>query len=88
MGHRDRKRKRKLRVMSPAEFVGPGKYDELCTHVRTQADAEGVVLIVFGGSKGGGFSVQAPLNLQFALPGILRDTANSIEASLPKLNEG
>ena len=38
---------------------GPGKYDDLCTQARNTAKAAGVVLIVFGGEKGDGFSVQA-----------------------------
>jgi len=38
---------------------GPGKYDELCTNVREASGAESVVLMVLGGNKGSGFSVQS-----------------------------
>lgn len=34
--------------------LGPGKYDDLVTDIRTQTDAAGVVLLVFGGNKGSG----------------------------------
>ncbi len=38
---------------------GPGKYDDLTTYVREKSGAEAVVVIVLGGKKGHGFSVQA-----------------------------
>jgi hypothetical protein len=57
---------------------GPGKYDELATHVRESAAAEGVVLVVFGGKRGHGMSVQATADLQRNLPAILRDLADRI----------
>jgi hypothetical protein len=62
--------------------LGPGKYDEACTAARETLAARGVVLIVFGGMHGNGFSCQAPLDLQVALPGILRTVADSIEKDL------
>ena len=37
---------------------GPGVYDDLATDARLKARAAGVVLIVLGGRKGSGFSVQ------------------------------
>lgn len=37
---------------------GPGKYDDMCTSVRLKTDAKGVILIVFGGNRGPGFSQQ------------------------------
>jgi hypothetical protein len=62
--------------------VGPGKYDEYCSKVREETKAEGVLLAVFGGEKGSGFSVQAPFELTVGLPEILRDLARQIEKSL------
>lgn len=56
-----------------------GKYHELCTHVREQAQAEGVVLLVFNGEKGNGFSVQATSEMFVALPEMLAWTANEIK---------
>lgn len=50
--------------------IGPGKYDELCTVVREGAQAEGAVVIVIGGNRGSGFSVQGSL----AVHKLVRDT--------------
>jgi hypothetical protein len=62
--------------------MGPGKYDALATKAREEAMAAAVLLIVIGGNKGSGFSVQtADLIVLAALPAILRDLANDIEAS-------
>jgi hypothetical protein len=38
--------------------VGPGKYDDLCTYVREKTVAAGAIVIVIGGARGSGFSVQ------------------------------
>lgn len=38
--------------------AGPGKYDDLATYVRENSNAKGVVVIVLGGDRGSGFSVQ------------------------------
>jgi hypothetical protein len=39
-------------------MIGPGKYDDACTLVREMTDATCAVVVVIGGSKGSGFSVQ------------------------------
>lgn len=65
--------------------LGPGKYDTLCTEVRTKAKAESVILIIIGGDKGNGFSVQAEAGLTLKLPDILRSMADQIEESIPKV---
>lgn len=70
--------------------IGPGKYDDLCTEMRTRLgidDATGgcVVLIVFGGNKGDGFSVQADSVHTMLLPDILEDIARKIRADANKL---
>ena len=62
--------------------LGPGKYDDLCTYVREQAKAEAAIVVVIGGAKGGGFSVQAPLEIQLGLPALLRKLAQDIEQTL------
>lgn len=62
-------------------MIGPGKYDDLCTYVRTESQGA-VILIVIGGTKGTGFSVQADLLTVASLPKILRDTANLIEQDM------
>lgn len=62
---------------------GPGKYDHLCTLVREKVgmvdtSPGGVVVVVFGGDKGHGFSVQADLQTTLALPDILESIAKQI----------
>lgn len=65
--------------------VGPGKYDDLCTHVREEAKANGAIVIVIGGEKGDGFSVQAPMDVQLRLPYVLRHIAGQIAESVRDL---
>lgn len=62
----------------------PGKYDDLCTLARTAAEADGVILIIMNGNKGGGFSVQAPPELLSLIPAMLIYTAEQIQADLVK----
>jgi hypothetical protein len=62
--------------------VGQGKYDDLTTLVREGANAEGVIVIVIGGSKGSGFSVQATFEVTAKLPALLRKIADDIERDL------
>jgi hypothetical protein len=57
---------------------GPGKYDDMATYVREQTNARGVVVIVFGGDRGMGFSVQGDEMLTRALPTLLENMAKGI----------
>ena len=59
--------------------IGPGKYDDLCTQVREQTEAEGAIVAVFNGKRGTGFSVQGTVEVHLKLPSILREMANQIE---------
>lgn len=59
--------------------LGPGKYDDLCTMVKEQSQAEGVVLIIVGGNKGVGFSAQLTAPQMVSLPLVLRNIADKIE---------
>jgi hypothetical protein len=61
---------------------GPGKYDDLATLVRDGTNADGVIVIVIGGSKGSGFSVQATFEVTAKLPDLLRTMADNIERDL------
>lgn len=63
--------------------VGPGKYDELCTHVRQQTGALGAIVIVIQGEKGSGFSCQAIPGVMLGIPALLRMMAAEIESSGP-----
>jgi hypothetical protein len=60
--------------------IGPGKYDELCTQVREQTKARGVLLIVIAGDRGMGFSCQADLETTLTLPELLEAIARQIRA--------
>jgi hypothetical protein len=64
--------------------LGPGKYDDLATAARVAAAARGVILVVFGGLRGSGFSVQADGPTTLQLPSLLRDMADQIEADLKR----
>jgi len=60
--------------------VGPGKYDDECTQARMSTGADAVILLIVGGNRGHGFSVQCVNeDLQNFLPMLLRDVALSIE---------
>ncbi len=66
-------------------MTGPGKYDELCTSVREQAQAKCAIVLIFDGKDGSGFSCQCQMNGPlFNLPAVLRDMANEIESDLQK----
>jgi len=66
-------------------FEGAGKYDDECTALRQALKAEGVVLIISGGAKGQGFSVQAPLMFLLHLPQVLRGVADEIDDQVKAL---
>lgn len=61
---------------------GPGKYDAIATQARTDAKAAGVILIVFGGEHGQGFSAQLTPEILITVPEILRDVARQIERQM------
>lgn len=62
---------------------GAGKYDALATRAREDAEADAVIVIVLGGNKGSGFSVQArghvAEDVESRLAGLLRNLADAIE---------
>jgi hypothetical protein len=55
--------------------------------VREKAKALGAIVMVFRGDLGTGFSCQAPIEIQALLPKVLRDMADEIETTLPKIPE-
>jgi hypothetical protein len=66
-------------------MIGPGKYDDLCTYVREQSgvtDKGGTIVIVIGGNKGSGFSVQADYQTTFHLADILEDIVKQLRADV------
>lgn len=63
--------------------LGPGKYDDLCTYVRTQAEAEGAFLIIFERGGRARFAVQGTTaEIAFALPRTLRGIADEIDRDI------
>ena len=62
-------------------MIGPGIYDGVCTKIRTDTQADAVLLVVAGGRFGSGFSVQAAQTpgIIAALPALLREVAGQIE---------
>ena len=66
--------------MHPSDLNGPGKYDDITTLVRDVTEAQGVLVVVIGGNKGQGFSVQGSDLFIDRLPDVLEDVARSIRA--------
>jgi ribosomal protein S6E (S10) len=65
--------------------IGAGKYEDLCTMVRKAVglDEDGelsgaVMVIVLGGNRGNGFSMQSDLESLVMLPEMLEDVARQI----------
>lgn len=63
-------------------MLGPGKYDDACTSIRTSTNAKGCILIVLDGTKGSGSSCQADLETTMKLPSLLRHMADQIEQDM------
>lgn len=70
-----------------------GKYDDLATMVREKAEARAVVLVVVGGNKGMGFTVQeatipgVPRLLGARLAELLHGVADCIAQGAPPTGE-
>ena len=57
----------------------PGRYNDLCTEARTNANAAGCLLVIVDGNLGDGLAVQALSSVVEAMPAILRAIADDIE---------
>lgn len=66
--------------MTDMTGIGPGKYDEVCTVARGMTKAKAVIVIVFDGINGSGFSVQAEDCMVTHLPELLERLATDIRA--------
>lgn len=63
---------------------GPNQYDAQADEVRNATHAKGVVLLVFDGSEGNGFSVRTDDPAIAAnVPTILRSVAQQLEVGSP-----
>jgi len=68
--------------------LGEGKYDSLCTVVRTLAHARGAVVLIIDGEHGHGFSLQADVMLRpRMIAETLRRVADEIDKDEPKAKE-
>lgn len=65
-------------------MIGAGKYDDLCTYVREQTKAAGVLVIVLDGERGNGFSCQADLPTTMGVPDLLEHIARQIRADMER----
>jgi hypothetical protein len=65
--------------------VGPGKYDAECSVAQKATNAASVILIVLGGDRGDGFSVQATPEIIWAMPDMLREIAKQLEIDIPNM---
>ena len=64
----------------PTRSRGPGKYDHACTLAREATDAHTCLVVIIGGNRGHGFSVQTlDTDSVEELPEILRIIADEIE---------
>lgn len=63
--------------------IGPGKYDDACTHVREETAADLAIVIVIGGKYGDGFSCQTidPM-VAMRVPEMLETVAAQIRKDL------
>jgi hypothetical protein len=59
--------------------IGPGKYDFEVTQIREQLQADGIILVVFGGIKGHSFCAQLDARIVLNTPQMLREIADNIE---------
>ena len=65
--------------------LGPGNYDDEVTALRERYHAHGVVLVVLGGDKGEGFSMQASLESTLRLPEMLEHIAAQLREDRPEI---
>lgn len=69
--------------------IGAGKYDGICSFVRIETEAVAAIVLVIGGNRGSGFSVQTTnAAIQQELPRMLEVMAQEIRASLDPEQEG
>jgi methylmalonyl-CoA mutase cobalamin-binding subunit len=68
--------------------TGPGRYDDLCTYVREQAEAKGAILIIIGGNKGEGFECQLDNLTMARMPELLEGIAAQIRKDMEGMGHG
>lgn len=74
---------------------GPGKYNDLTDYVREQTKADGVVLVVIGGTRGSGFELQFSTHdsgdgrylVMMEQVKLLRDVADRIQSDARRMRQ-
>lgn len=64
--------------------AGKGKYDDLCSEVRQKSGGSGAIVIIFEGTRGFGFSVQAAPEVIINIPNILDIVSSQIREDMKK----
>lgn len=64
--------------------IGGGKYEKQCLRAKEECEAESLILVVFGGKHGNGFSVAAVPEICIKLPELLRSIADGMEVAMKK----
>ena len=62
-------------------MIGPGKYAAACTAAREMTGAKVAIVIILGGDKGSGFSVQGEVNTTITVEHVA-DLLESVAAEL------
>lgn len=66
----------------------PGIYDDLCTNLRQETDADAVIIIIVNGSRGNGISLQSlgtePIN---QIPKLLERLIDQVRDDLRKAKQ-
>jgi hypothetical protein len=62
--------------------LGPGNYDDVVTELRRRFNADGVMLVVVGGDRGYGSSVQMSAEDLLALPIFLEGMAQELRRDI------
>lgn len=64
-------------------FEGPGKYDAQCAKALLETDAYAVLMVVVGGNKGHGFSVNSrDRSIVLNISTLLREVADEIDKKI------
>jgi len=61
---------------------GAGVYDDVCTMARETTQADGAIVMILGGNKGSGFSVQVEQERIHELPAVLENIAAQLRADI------
>jgi hypothetical protein len=68
--------------------IGPGKYDDVATMAIQMTQAEGVIVIIWNGKEGAGFSAQfSDPVLMGHIPEMLRNIADQLDSDVKEMSQ-